>query len=537
MIRNIFLPEHVGTYYLFPKRIVGFDIGKTHIHATQIYLKGRQVTIEKCIEVALENGSVSMYNERVAAALVTIAQQLDRYDAIHTSLSSSLVIFKELTIPFIGRDKVAMVADFEVEPLLPFALADAVIDCIITQENKTEKTSKVLVAATQKVHVDEHLQLFQEAGLTVQQIIVDLFVLYGTYLQIPSYSKLEGGVALIDIGSYTTTIGYIHNGQLRLIRSLPKGVATIAKSISDELDVSASEALESIMRYGLERYDNPAYTKTMNNALTSFWQEIAFTLNSFTALDQAPLTRIVLLGGGADIKGLPAFVTTQAQTPCELMRINELLHTATISIVGKNNIPFRSILSLSSALPSPVIQNFNLQPKIVTKASDASLLNKQLICAAILSLMMLISFGVFSFLQLHTLNTAVDEYQQEAVEALKHQFPKALSDVGNLEDAVEQSTLQVKREEELWFSFANPMRPSFLTYLLELTSKIDKRDLGFTIDKLTITEPAITLTAHVKDHAALALLEKELRQSKLFAHVEGQQNPDFTMKIKLAKPV
>jgi hypothetical protein len=81
------------------------------------------------------------------------------------------------------------------------------------------------------------------------------------------------------------------------------------------------------------------------------------------------------------------------------------------------------------------------------------------------------------------------------------------------------------------------MRPSFLTYLLELTSKIDKKDLGFTIDKLTITESTIMMTAHVRDHTALALLEKELRQSKLFAHVEGQQNPDFTMKIKLAKPI
>jgi type IV pilus assembly protein PilM len=538
MIRNIFLPEKVGSYYLFPKRVVGFDIGKTHVNATQLYCKGRQVTIEKCIEVTLEQGNGSSYNERVAAALAAIAPQLDRYDAIHTSLSSSLVVFKELKLPFIGRDKVAMVADFEVEPLLPFALADAVIDCIVTKENKAEKTSEVLVAATQKIHVDEHLQLFHEAGLSAQIITVDLFALYGTYLQIPSYAQLEGGVALIDIGSHTTNIGYIHNGQLRLIRSLSKGVGTIAKSMSEELDISASEALESIMRYGLERYDDPKYTKTINTALTNFWHDIAFTLNTFTALDQqTPLTRIILLGGGADLKGLPTFVTTQVTTPCELMRINELLHAGTVSIVGKNSIPFRNILSLSTVLPSPMMQNFNLQPKELAKASDTALLNKQLICAALVALLLFISFGAFSFLQLRTLNNSIYEYQQEAVDALVHQFPKALTDVGTLEDAVEQAALQVKKEEDLWFSFANPMRPSFLTHLLELTSKIDKKDLEFTLDKLTITEPTITLTAHVRDHAALALLEKELRQSKLFAHVEGQQNPDFTMKIKLAKPV
>ena len=34
-------------------------------------------------------------------------------------------------------------------------------------------------------------------------------LLYETYLQIPSYAKNEGDVALIDIGSHSTTIGYI----------------------------------------------------------------------------------------------------------------------------------------------------------------------------------------------------------------------------------------------------------------------------------------------------------------------------------------
>ena len=175
MIRNVFIPEKIGTYYLFPKRIVGFDIGKTHVNATQLYLKGRTATIEKSIEVALEHGNSSSYNERVVAALTTIAQQLNAYDAIHTSLSSSLVVFKELKLPFIGRDKIAMVVDFEVEPLLPFALADALVDCIVTKENKEEKTSEVLVAATQKVHVDEHLQFFHDAGMSVNVVTVYLF--------------------------------------------------------------------------------------------------------------------------------------------------------------------------------------------------------------------------------------------------------------------------------------------------------------------------------------------------------------------------
>ena len=76
-----------------------------------------------------------------------------------------------------------------------------------------------------------------------------------------------------------------------------------------------------------------------------------------------------------------------------------------------------------------------------------------------------------------------------------------------------------------------------LQYLLELTTKIDREGLGFTLDKLNITDNTMSMVARVKDYAALAVLEKELRSSKLFAHVEEQNDPEFTMKIRLAKKV
>ena len=53
-----------------------------------------------------------------------------------------------------------MVVNFEVEPLLPFATDDAVIDFIITKQNVAEKSSELLVTAVQKQYITQHLQLF-----------------------------------------------------------------------------------------------------------------------------------------------------------------------------------------------------------------------------------------------------------------------------------------------------------------------------------------------------------------------------------------
>ena len=98
MIKNIFIPEKLGAKYIFPTRIVGFDVGKTHVTAVQLLLKGTSATIEKMIDVPLESNSAS-YEERASKAIAAILGQVDHYDQLHTS-ASSVVIFKELKLPF-----------------------------------------------------------------------------------------------------------------------------------------------------------------------------------------------------------------------------------------------------------------------------------------------------------------------------------------------------------------------------------------------------------------------------------------------------
>src|SRR3972149_10513481 len=116
MIRDILLPEQYKGYYVFAKRIIGFDIGKTHVNATQMYLTGRTRIIEKFFEEKLEAGPANNNREKIVKAIQTILAQVDAYDAIHSSLSSAVAVFKELKLPFLQYDKINMVVTYEVEP-------------------------------------------------------------------------------------------------------------------------------------------------------------------------------------------------------------------------------------------------------------------------------------------------------------------------------------------------------------------------------------------------------------------------------------
>lgn len=542
MIRDLFFPEQLGGYYFFNKRIVGFDIGKTHITATQILLKGRSVIIEKTITEKIDLNNGVDYLENVGDALKKVAQQCDAPYEIRTAFASSAALFKELRLPFIGRQQIAMTIDFEVEPLLPFSRDDAIVDFIVTAENSTEKSSDILVVATQKQHIAQQMELFQAAAIAPDVMCVDVFSLYSFYAKSIGYSTQPGAVVLVDMGSHTTTLLYVLDGKLRLIRSLSKGSSQLIKSVSETTQLPLHQVMEMIIRYGLEKEGDPIYHKALTQALELFWREIAFTIQSFVVQTESvdrPCT-LLLFGGGSYLKGVAPWVTKLLKKQTELWDIDLAVHDCGIQIESKTGVSRAMVMSLSAALPLSPGADCSLLKKEFTSSVQASAFKKQFLTSCILVCLIFGSLITETIVQVSSLYTEIAASELEARSELKDVSTGLLSaekfnDQANLDDLVEEEEALVKNEEKLWFSFANPARTSFLKYLLELTSKIDKKGLGFTINKLTIADGMMTLDAQVKDRDALRILQKELQQSKLFIAVERQEDPTFkAMKIKLA---
>ncbi len=536
MIKNIFLPEKIGAYYLFSKRIVGLDIGKTSVNATQLRLSGNTITIEKSVEEKIESGPPATYNQRVQTTIKTIIQKLDTFDELYTSIPSNLVIFKELKLPFTNYDKIKMVIDFEVEPLLPFPIQNAAVDFIITKQIPEQNSAEVLVAAIQNQYLIQHLQLLKEIDLTPSVVGIDLFYLYGLYKKIPHYMQLTGNVVLLDIGAYTTRIAHIHDGQLRAIRSLNKGISHLVKNASEKLNIPVNQLIDYVMRFGLDTKDKPEYTNALIDALTNYLKDIKFTLASFTAQtdQEKSINQILLIGEGAQISGFVSSITELLQIPCALFDMQEIIDNKTITVKNKTRIPHTHIISLSTVLPSPVTQEFNLLTGEFRETSNIPLI-KQTITALILTLIIVVTLFAFTIMETRKLSQEETEIETEAIKTLQKRFKAIPKDEDDLEEAIKTAKEEIAKEEKTWFAFSSQARASFLKYLLELTGKIDQESLGFKIDSIIFAQEIMTLKARVRDHEALKILERELRQSKLFSYVEPQTDPIFTMKIILVQ--
>ncbi len=527
MMKNIFIPDQIKGYYIVGTRILGFDIGKNTVKATQLYCKAREVVIEKCYESPIQAGAPADYPEAAAAAIRIILEQAPSYDRIISALPSSQAIFKELKLPFMGLETIKKVIGYEVEPLLPFSLQDAVIDCIITKEIPEEKSSEVLIAAVQNQYMAQHLSLFEAAGVEPERVTIDLFALYGLYRLIPAYAEQKGGIVLLEIEQQTTRMAYIYNGQLRFIRTLGKGLLDQARMVATLRSISEHDALEHIIRFGLETDANDAATAAIKQAFTAFFNDILFTLQSF-ALQAKPaqsITKIIIFGTCATIKGLPGLITDLSHVTSEIFSINGLIHNG-FGISAKGAIPQANMVSLATALPHSPTAAFNLRQKEFALAQSKTFM-QQLLAAAFLFFAIIGLLLGATIWQTIKLRREAYQSEQEIIETIKEHVKKIPDDATTAEDVIKEATTIVNQEERIWSAFSSTSRLRILEYLLELSSKINKAALGLEVEKLTITPDTIILKGRVRGFDELRTLQNNLNESKLFK-AEPVHDPNFT---------
>lgn len=534
MIKNIFLPEQIRGYYTLPVNILGFDIGKTSVKAALVYCKAKEIVIKKFFEQPIISSPADL-QERTVAAIKIILEQAGSYDKIISALPSNQAIFKELKLPFVGIDTIKKVIAYEVEPLLPFSLQDAVTDCIITKENKEENSSEILVAAVQNQVMAQHLALFEAAGAQPEKVTIDMFAMYGLYSIIPVYAQQKNGVVLLEIEPQSTRMAYIYNGQLRFIRTLPKGLLEQARIVSQSTGLSEQEAYESIIRYGLETDHDQSYAHATKTAFTNIFTDILFTLQSFTSQSKPPqsISKIILFGTSATIKGLPELITDLSRVPTELFQVNSLVHNG-FGISANASVPQNNMVSLATALPRTTTAAFNLRQKEFSLL-DSGLFWQQILAAGLLLGLILGGLLGVAIWQIMSMKKEARYSEQEVISLVKEKIPKIPDDQTSLDEVIDSGKGIINQEEKMWSAFTGASRSQFLEYLLELTTRLDKHKLGLDIERLTITGDTISLKAQVRGFEELRLLEQELKSSKLFSYVEPVNDPKFTMTIRLAK--
>ncbi len=528
MIKNIFLPERIGDIFLFSQKYLGLEITKTALIGARVLITGKKVTIyEFDYDPIIKNEEET--DQILIANLNKFFQKNDSFLPINLSLPNNLIIFKELTIPFLEEEKIREILPFELEPQIPFSLHNIAFDFIITKQNFVEKKSVIFVAIIQKKELNHVLELIKAAGGTTSKITVDLFALYGLYLIHPIYKNIHEAVALIDVGFQYTAVSYINQQQLQATRSINIGLNIIAKNIAKKTKQTPGEVLEQIIRFGISKTANQIFNKSLEEELTHFYAQLQFTLNTFASQTDQTVQRIILLSRGTKIKELDTQFEKFFELPTEFFNTHKLLELPTLTTKKNiNSIPLQNLISFASVYPFSPTSSFDLLIMHEAKEHE-QILEKQIIVAFI---MLLVFFGTligYRYMQVTKIENQINKARKSALLQIKNKFEIVEN---NLATAVESAQIKLNEEQAIWEDISGASRFSFLKYLQELSSKIDRKGIGLDLKKLILNKKSIILVGQVPDFPDLKTLKEELNESKLFKLASVPQEPNFK-EIKL----
>ena len=491
MIRELFLPEKLGSYRIYGRRIVGIYVHEQKVLATFVSAKRSGYSIEKFVELDIVLTEGLSREESVVTALKQLTALLKKDDEIRIAIPAASAVLKEITLPFIDPEKIRMVLEYEIEAMLPFALDDAVIDFIVTKTILQEGSSQILAVAVRKQDLAALLALYKAAEIEPSVVTLDLFSFYGLYQQIHEYQADGQSSAFVEINDSGTRITFLQDNQLKLTRYLPRGLAAFVKNISEESELSLQEVEAMLFASGFKLTENHRYNKAVQSHLMNFFNEIQFTLNSFSLkLNYYDGVNTIFFGG--KVTHISGFVESSfdlLQIKCALFDPKKILNTKGIKSSLKENSSSWDLFTvpLGIAIASPLVSAFNLRRRDF-ELINYELFSRQFFTAVVVAASIIIGVGLHGFWQISSLASQVASIEKEQVKKLNKFLPKKDKlPAAKLKAVLTRSEKLLKEKKALWARFSQE-RAKPLELLLEITNLLDKRLFAIDIDELSISE-------------------------------------------------
>jgi type IV pilus assembly protein PilM len=203
----------------------------------------------------------------------------------------------------------------ELQKHVPLPLEELYCDWQIIGESG--KTNLILIGAASRKIINEQIELLREARLSAVAIETEPISICRCLLkeENPDYRVAEHkNYAIIDIGATDASLTVYSKNTILFAVSLPVAGEEITAKIAKTLDIDRDQAEKVKILYGLDEHDDqPAVKKIIVELIKTIIERsregIAFFNHHF--LSWGPIEKIILCGGGANIKNLDKIIASE----------------------------------------------------------------------------------------------------------------------------------------------------------------------------------------------------------------------------------
>jgi general secretion pathway protein L len=227
---------------------LGIDIGARSIRGALIRTSLRSLSVERYLEVEIPTlGTEVPRDELVQAALRDLVGQLpEAPDSLVAVIDGSRVSLRSVQLPLATKKRVGEVLPFELDPLLPFPIDEAVIDYQDIGPSVPGEFS-VLAAAAQNNAVEQALHVYTLAELSPRELAVGAAALDGL-LAFVNAGDPGAALLLLHLDQNSSDLCFVRNKSCELARTLSEG----SEGMSARPHLFRAALLQTVMKYRAE---------------------------------------------------------------------------------------------------------------------------------------------------------------------------------------------------------------------------------------------------------------------------------------------
>lgn len=225
---------------------------------------------------------------------------------------------RPMKLPPMSDEDIAEAVHLEAEQYIPISPDSLYIDYEISR--KDSEGIELLVVATPKNIIDSYMALLQSVGLEVVSFEPTMNASVRVF-SVADASQNEPSI-IIDFGSVSVDLA-VFDKTMFVNSTVVGGGNDIALMISQRLGVNKEEAFSLKNNYGIgvseKRLEIQKAIEPILNNLVKETQKIVRYYNERKVQNQRKIAQIVTMGGGANMPGLSAYLSTQLQMPAKML--------------------------------------------------------------------------------------------------------------------------------------------------------------------------------------------------------------------------
>ncbi len=301
---------------------LGIDIGTTSIKIVELKIRKERVELSNYgilekyghlerINDALQTMSFKLLEESTALLLKELLSKTkiktrDSYIALPSFTGFAVLV----EFPIMTDKELAQAIKYQAGQYIPMTLQEMTLDWQV--EKRTEDKIYVLLIAIPTDIIQRYAKTAELSKLNLKGLELENIALAHLF------SKKENApFVLVDIGGRASSISVIDNGALIVSRNLDTAGGDITQVIATALGINPFRAEEIKKTYGLnvESRGELNIVSLIVPLLDVIKREIEKSINNYYLKTKKKVEKIILTGGGANLKGLDEYYSKQLLMP------------------------------------------------------------------------------------------------------------------------------------------------------------------------------------------------------------------------------